>query len=595
MSRRARTARILVAVAGAALMAACASSPAERAGLRGPQPAQEPTPGPTSSAPLTPMRGQGSLYGLFLAGEAALEKGSSRDAAFYLGRASELAPDAGFLKERAFTAALIAGDIEKASALAPQPGEGTAPTQRLGYLAKAVDLLARGKGQDAAAILNTAPAEGQTGAAIQLLRPWAAAAAGDWFTATAPVTVQNPLVQLFGGLGRARLLERSGRTKEAEAAYKALAVDPNNTMFASAYGAFLERRGRRAEAVSVYEESLAASRDTALEQARARARSGRSAPPQPSLQEGAAEALLAPAASLISRRQAEVGLALLRLALRLDPGHDEAWMLVGDAMASAGDVTSSREAYGRVRASSPEYAAAQSRLAWSLQRAGDVEGALKLARATMDRSRDDVQALSAYADLLRENARYDEAITVLDKLVQRNGAGSDAWRLHFLRGVAHERSGRWDRAEMDLRQALKLRPEEPEVMNYLAFGWADRGANLTEALDMLQKAVMLRPRSGEIKNSLGWARYRLGQYGEAVRDLERAAQMTPYDPSVNDHLGDAYWRVGRKLEAEFQWRRVLTLDPTPTLRAQVEGKIARGLDDAGRSALASAGAGAAQP
>jgi hypothetical protein len=36
--------------------------------------------------------------------------------------------------------------------------------------------------------------------------------------------------------------------------------------------------------------------------------------------------------------------------------------------------------------------------------------------------------------------------------------------------------------------------------------------------------------------------------------------------------------VGRKTEADFQWRRVLTLDPTPKLKAEVEAKLASGLD-----------------
>ena len=39
------------------------------------------------------------------------------------------------------------------------------------------------------------------------------------------------------------------------------------------------------------------------------------------------------------------------------------------------------------------------------------------------------------------------------------------------------------------------------------------------------------------------------------------------DPVINDHLGDAYWRAGRRVEAQFQWRRVLTLEPEGQLRA----------------------------
>ena len=61
---------------------------------------------------------------------------------------------------------------------------------------------------------------------------------------------------------------------------------------------------------------------------------------------------------------------------------------------------------------------------------------------------------------------------------------------------------------------------------------------------MLNKAVELRPDDGFIVDSLGWAYYRLGDYGKAVTFLERAVELEPADPVINDHLGDAYWRAG---------------------------------------------------
>jgi tetratricopeptide (TPR) repeat protein len=82
--------------------------------------------------------------------------------------------------------------------------------------------------------------------------------------------------------------------------------------------------------------------------------------------------------------------------------------------------------------------------------------------------------------------------------------------------------------------------------------------NLEEALDMIERAVTLRPDSGYIIDSLGWGLYRLGRYAEAVGHMEKAVELMPIDPVVNDHLGDVYWAVGRKREAEFQWHRALS-------------------------------------
>src|SRR5690606_33991930 len=137
------------------------------------------------------------------------------------------------------------------------------------------------------------------------------------------------------------------------------------------------------------------------------------------------------------------------------------------------------------------------------------------------------------------------------------------WTLFYFRGIAYERAKQWDKAEADLLQALALFPEQPHVLNYLGYSWVDQGMHLDEAMDMIARAVELRPNDGYIVDSLGWAHYRLGNYEEAVRELERAVELRPEDPVINDHLGDAYWKVGRRLEARFQWAHARDLDPEP--------------------------------
>ena len=140
-----------------------------------------------------------------------------------------------------------------------------------------------------------------------------------------------------------------------------------------------------------------------------------------------------------------------------------------------------------------------------------------------------------------------------------------------------ERTKQWELAEADFLKALELEPEQPYVMNYLAYSWIEFGEKYDEALDMLKRAVELRPEDGYIVDSLGWVYYRLGDYENAVVQLERAVELTPLDPTINDHLGDAYWRVGRYAEARFQWRRALSFNPDEELRPLIEGKLERGL------------------
>jgi nucleoid-associated protein YgaU len=103
--------------------------------------------------------------------------------------------------------------------------------------------------------------------------------------------------------------------------------------------------------------------------------------------------------------------------------------------------------------------------------------------------------------------------------------------------------------------------------------------NLDEGLNMIRRAVELRPDDGYIVDSLGWAYFRLGRFAEASTELERAAELKAGDVTVNDHLGDVYWHTGRKLEARYQWQRAITMKPELADIPRIEAKIKDGLPD----------------
>ena len=87
----------------------------------------------------------------------------------------------------------------------------------------------------------------------------------------------------------------------------------------------------------------------------------------------------------------------------------------------------------------------------------------------------------------------------------------------------------------------------------------------------------MKPNSGFIIDSLGWAYFRLGRYDDAVAELTRALELMPSDPVVNDHLGDAFWMTGRKLEAVFQWKHALSHKPTKDDEVKIQQKLSTGL------------------
>jgi len=550
----------IVILAGA--LGACATA-------RGTAPAAPPM---AMSAPAVAPDPDASAYGLFLAGETARDQGHLSAAAAYLARAAAAAEGGpAYLKADAFTAALLAGDVRGAAELATTAPQSAA--SQLGLLVRGVEAMAEGKDKAAYALLTDPALEYPPKAAAQLLAPYAAAGAHDAANALAEPAVDDRVAQFVGEIDRAGLLERFGHAAEADAAYKAMMQSGDETgIVTRAYGAFLERRGRWADAGALYKARLAHSPDDETARAGLLRVGKRRAAPMGTLRQVAADALLLPSAALVNAKQDALALEYLRLALRLDPGDDQAWLLVGELLSPA-DITGAREAYASVAPGTASYVLARGKLAWSYQGAGDHDTALKVARATAAADPQSRAAQTNLADLLRANDEYRESAAVLTKLIDAPNAKPD-WRLYYLRATAYEEIGDAEKTQADLTAALKLDPDQPELLNFQGYFWLERGQHTHEALAMIKRAVAAEPQSGEIIDSLGWAYYRLGDYKAAVEKLETAVTLDPGIPDVNDHLGDAYWRVGRKTEARFQWDRVLTLEPSAKLRASVERKLA---------------------
>jgi tetratricopeptide (TPR) repeat protein len=184
-----------------------------------------------------------------------------------------------------------------------------------------------------------------------------------------------------------------------------------------------------------------------------------------------------------------------------------------------------------------------------------------------------------FANILRSEFRYVETISVLTPAIEALPSRRAAdWPLYFSRGISFERTGQWERAVEDFRAALLLSPNQPDVLNYLGYTWVDRGENMVEAMEMINRALAMRPEAGYIIDSLGWGYYRLGDYEQAVTLLEQAIALDPGVSEINDHLGDALWRAGRYLEAIFHWNHALAYGPETEADAEIiRQKIANGL------------------
>ena len=167
------------------------------------------------------------------------------------------------------------------------------------------------------------------------------------------------------------------------------------------------------------------------------------------------------------------------------------------------------------------------------------------------------------ANFYKDNEYYEESIKYYSLALK------EIKKDHFLfpkildrRGTSFERLDDWENAEKDLLQSLKIIPDQPHVLNYLAYSWIDKGINLSRGLQMLKRAAELKKDDGYIIDSLGWAYYAKKDYIKAEKYLQRAVELLPLDPIINDHYADSLWMSKKKIQARYFWDYVLKLDGT---------------------------------
>lgn len=526
-----------------------------------------------------------SPSGAYLAAQSAFMERDMTTAADYLLIALAADPENKDILRQVHFALVSAGRVPEALPIAQKLVVGE-QAEQLSPLTLAVDALDRKDADAAFDAIGRLPLSGYGLALVPLFEAWIEVARGHPDEAIAAIGPYD-LGDGFDALRAyhvALIEDLAGNPSAADAAFRVAltAQDGGSYRVVLAYGGFLEKRGKSQEAREVYEDFLVANPTSLwLESALARLDAPGVIERLDTPQEGAAEALFAIAGAAQQGGSPETALAYAQLAAYLVPDSDVVHLLIGDVLELEGRHADAIAAYRRISAKSPLSWTGRLRTAINLNDNGDTGKAIALLRQMAQERPQRADALVVLGDILRVGERWDEAVAVYDEAYERQGeAAANDWKLHYVRGIALERSGNWDRAELDLLRALEIQPGHPFVLNYLGYTWVDMGVRMEEALAMIEQAVAQRPTDGFIIDSLGWAFYRMGRYEEAVEQLERAVEYEPGDPVLNDHLGDAYWRVDRRTEARVQWRRALSLaGDDKALIAAIEAKLQSGLGD----------------
>ncbi len=519
-------------------------------------------------------------YGSFLAARYADGIDDAAAASVFYSKALQAEPDNQTLAGDGFMAAVLAGN---ASALDLAP---TLKANPLAAMALGNQAALAGHFDQANQFYQSLPQDDLTGLIKPMLLAWSVFGQGN---EQAALNLLGPLFNNpgFGPvylLNAALIADAAGDRADAAQLYAAVNDPAPNLREAQILASWAARQGQTGAAEAELDAMAANYPDLAIALPGLRLQLSQPVVGTPAY--GLAEAYLTLAGALTQPPARFLRIAFLRFALSLRPDLVPARLLlaqtqiatpsataqptdvqVQNALASLAPVSKTAALYAPV-------AVMQANLLASVNRFEDAAGILRGLLVTIP---DDPGLLGNLADILREGNDCPAAISYYTQAIAAIGQhpGPDIWSLYFDRGICADQDGRWDEAEPDMLSALRLSPDQPYVLNYLAYSWALHGQKLAQAKAMLTRAVGLDPDDGAVIDSLAFVDLKLGETATALALEIKAVELNADDAEENAHLGDAFWQAGRPLQADYQWQRALALHPDAAMAAQLRAKIAQ--------------------
>lgn len=172
--------------------------------------------------------------------------------------------------------------------------------------------------------------------------------------------------------------------------------------------------------------------------------------------------------------------------------------------------------------------------------------------------------LSLLGYIYRSKKQFKEAVSVFEQImevVEESEEQKFTANFYLLYGDTCQRAGQIEKAEEIFEKCLEHYPDAHNVLNYLAYMWAEKGIKLEKGLEYITRALEFEPGSGAYVDTLGWIYYKQKRYREALEQIQKANRLIENDPTITDHLGDVFDALKDTGKALSYWKQSFLLDP----------------------------------
>ena len=203
-------------------------------------------------------------------------------------------------------------------------------------------------------------------------------------------------------------------------------------------------------------------------------------------------------------------------------------------------------------------------------KAGRAADAVGFLERSLGSKRDEPGAAFALADVYEEAGRFDDAIKVVTAL---DGPTPSDDGVAFRLAAAYESANRVPDAERLFRAILARDPLNANTLNYFGYMLADRGLRLAEALQLIDRALVIEPGNPAYLDSRGWALFKLGRAADAEEPLRRATTALRGSSVIQSHYAEVLAALGKRDDAAAAVERALAGDGQDVDRAALERRL----------------------
>ena len=519
-----------------------------------------------------------TLSGNYLAGRFAQQRKDWETAQDYMGAVLSYDESNDQLIQRTFLLALGSGNFERAGKLAKKI-TASQNDDELALIFMSCDALRRNDFAAALTFLNKLPEDGFGQYTKPLLTAWAFAGQGEKSKAQNLLAnnsgPNDPTYHIHAGL----IEEMTGNIYTAAEHYKIAMENGISLHTAVMIGNFFERIDQPKTTRSIYQSlDNIYPYNTFMGILESRNPNHTTAPNITRAADGAALALFDLTTLLYERRAYDSAQIYGSMVQLLAPEFPFVKLMMGDIASLNNQYTKALKNYDAIDASSPIYWISRIRVAEVYEINEQLDLSIKMLTSLSKDAPTRIHALASLGDIYRHHDRFKDAINTYNlALANVESITEEYWPIIYARGIAKERLNKWKLAEKDLLQALAFQPNNPMILNFIAYSWANQGIKLDKALEYAGQAATLRPDDGYIIDSYGWTLFRMEKYRESIIWLEQAVAQIPNDSTLLDHLGDAYWQDGRQNEARYQWRHANDLSQDSSFKILMQQKLRHGI------------------